>query len=143
MENAKKKFADRLRRAMEDRGYSPRAAVLEREFNLRYWGKPMTLHGVGRWLRGEAMPPAEKMQVLAEWLQVPPEELFLGAEAVLRVAEKRKRWDEGIGYQERELFEAFLSLSVPKRRILREVILAFVQAELATRPVSRPSLDVL
>lgn len=131
MENAKKKFADRLRRAMEEKGYPPRAAVLEREFNLRYWGKPMTLHGVGRWLRGEAMPPVEKMQVLAEWLQVPPQELYLGAEVVLRISQKRKQWDEGIGYQERELFEAFLRLPVPQRRLLREVILTFVKANLA------------
>lgn len=129
MKNAKQQFADRLRRGMEERGYPPRAAVLEREFNLRFWGKPMTLHGVGRWLRGEAMPPVEKMQVLADWLAIPPQELFLGEEANLRIAEKRKPWDEGVGYQERELFEAFLSLPVPKRRVLREVILTFVRAQ--------------
>ena len=32
---------------------------LEREFNTRYWGKPMTLHGVRRWLRGETLPTHE------------------------------------------------------------------------------------
>ena len=44
------------------------------------------------------------------------------------IAEQRKRWDEGIGYQEREIIEAFLSLPVPQRRVLREVIEAFVKA---------------
>lgn len=41
---------------------------------------------------------------------------------------KQKRWDEGIGYQEREVFEAFLKLPVAQRKVVREVILAFVKA---------------
>lgn len=42
---------------------------------------------------------------------------------------KQKRWDEGIGYQEREVFEAFLKLPVAQRKVVREVILAFVKAD--------------
>jgi len=52
MKNAKIEFATRLREAMEAAGFVAKPAVLEREFNLRYWGKPITLHGVRRWLRG-------------------------------------------------------------------------------------------
>jgi len=37
METANQKFAKRLRAAMEKAGYEPKPAVLEREFNLRYW----------------------------------------------------------------------------------------------------------
>ena len=66
MENAKTQFADRLREAMTAAGYEPKPAVLEREFNTRYWGPPMTLHGVRRWLRGETLPSQEKLLVLAE-----------------------------------------------------------------------------
>ena len=56
MDDAKTQFAERLREAMTAAGYEPKAAVLEREFNTRYWGKPMTLHGVRRWLQGETLP---------------------------------------------------------------------------------------
>ncbi len=35
---AKKQFADRLIKAMQDSGYVPKPSVLEREFNQRYWG---------------------------------------------------------------------------------------------------------
>ena len=73
MQNAKELFANRLRDAMQAAGYEPKPAVLEREFNTRYWGKPMTLHGVRRWLRGETLPTHEKLLVLAEWLGVPPQ----------------------------------------------------------------------
>ena len=128
MENSKAEFARRLTEAMVSAGYDARPAVLEREFNLRYFGKPMTLHGVRRWLRGETLPSHEKLIVLADWLSVPPEQLSYGLGISLEIKKRRKRWDEALGYQEREIIEAFLSLPVPQRQVLREVILAFVKA---------------
>lgn len=125
MENAKNMFANRLRDAMKAAGYEPKPAVLEREFNTRYWGKPMTLHGVRRWLRGETLPTQEKLLVLAEWLGVPPQQLRFGSEVTQRVQQRRARWDSGVGYQDRDIFEAFLKLPVPQRRLIREVILTF------------------
>jgi transcriptional regulator with XRE-family HTH domain len=128
IDTSKKQFADRLIQAMEQSGYSPKPSVLEREFNQRYWGKPMTLHGVRRWLLGETLPSQDKLVVLAEWLGVPPHVLRFGDEVSSRIAERRARWDAGIGYQEREIFEAFLQLPVPQRKVLREVILTFIKA---------------
>ena len=72
MENAKAQFAERLREAMEAAGYEAKPAVLEREFNTRYWGRAMTLHGVRRWLRGETLPSQEKPFVLAQVPGRPP-----------------------------------------------------------------------
>ena len=127
MENAKTQFADRLREAMRAAGYEPRPVVLEREFNTRYWGKSMTLHGVRRWLRGETLPTQEKLLVLAEWLGVPPQQLRFGSEVTQRVQQRRARWDSGIGYEDRDIFEAFLKLPVPQRKVIREVILTFAK----------------
>jgi transcriptional regulator with XRE-family HTH domain len=129
MKNAKELFADRLRDAMKVAGYDPKPAVLEREFNTRYWGKAMTLHGVRRWLRGETMPTHDKLLVLAEWLAVSPQQLGFGDEIARKSQERRARWDSGIGYQDRDIFEAFLKLPVPQRKVLREVILAFAKAQ--------------
>ncbi len=126
--DAKAQFAQRLREAMTAAGYAPRPAVLEREFNTRYWGKPMTLHGVRRWLLGETLPSQDKLVVLAEWLGVPPQELRFGPEVIQRVEQRRHRWDRAVGYEEREIFEAFLRLPVPQRRVVREVIAAFSKA---------------
>ena len=127
MENVKIQFADRLRDAMRAAGYELRPVVLEREFNTRYWGKPMTLHGVRRWLRGETLPTQEKLLVLAEWLAVPPQQLRFGGEVTQRVQQRRARWDSGVGYEDRDIFEAFLKLPVPQRRLVREVILTFAK----------------
>jgi hypothetical protein len=53
--------------------------------------------------------------------------------AVLRfgdaVRQHKQRREEGIGYLEREAFEAFLKLPAPQRKIIREVIQAFAKAQ--------------
>jgi len=128
MKTPQQKFAERLRSAIEKAGYRPEAAVLEREFNQRYYGKGVTLHGVNKWLKGQAIPRLDKIEALAKWLRIPPEELTFGLEIRQQIKEDRARWDEGIGFQEREVFEAFLALPAPQRKIVREVIQAFTKA---------------
>ena len=127
MDNAKAEFAKRLAAAMQAAGYEAKPAVLEREFNQRYWGKPVTLQGVRRWLRGEVIPPHDKVRTLADWLNITPQELGFG-DLPEKIVQRRENWNDSIGYQEREIIEAFLSLPVPQRKILREVILAFAKA---------------
>jgi hypothetical protein len=68
-------FSGRLKQAMANAGYPVRPIVLEREFNARYWGHPITVQAVRRRLRGEAIPAQDKLQILAEWLQVEPQAL--------------------------------------------------------------------
>ena len=40
---------------------------------------------------------------------------------------EQKRWDEGVGYLERETFETFLKLPAAQRKLIREVILTFAK----------------
>ncbi len=130
----KTEFAERLRDAMTTAGYPVRPSVLEKEFNSRYWGRSVTFQAVSRWLRGEAIPSQEKLQVLADWLGVEPHVLRFGAGPIKAIREKAKRWDEGIGHLEREVFETFLSLPTVQRKIVREVILAFAEAQTVAEP---------
>lgn len=125
--NEKAEFGQRLRDAMTSAGYPLRPVVLEREFNTRYWGQSVTLQAVRRWLRGEAIPSQDKLKVLADWLKIEPEILRFGEGVRQSVQEHRQRWDEGVGYLERETFDAFLQLPAPQRKIIREVILTFAQ----------------
>lgn len=120
-------FADRLRAAMIGAGLEPKAAVLERGFNQHFYGEPMTLHGVARWLKGQTVPPYTKVAALAKWLKVPVESLY-GAGGRHTAEEARPKFGPEIGYQERELFEAFLKLPAPQRRMVREIILAFAKS---------------
>ncbi len=127
MQDAKQHFAQQLRQAMLAAGYAARPAVLEREFNTRHWGKPMSLHGVRRWLQGETMPDFKKLETLSKWLGVSVQQLGYGAESLSKVEKRRAHWDSGIGYQDRDVFEAFLKLPVPQRKLIREVILTFAK----------------
>lgn len=124
MTTLKMQFANRLRQALMDAGYDPKPSVVEREFNLRCWSKPVTLHGARRWLKGETMPTEEKMVILAEWLNVSPRYLRFGDHIELRIEEKRSFFEQ-MAYQEREVLEAYLLLPLQKRQVVREVILAF------------------
>jgi hypothetical protein len=76
-----------------------------------------------------SFPAHDKLLCLAQWLGVEPQTLRYGDAVPKAVREKRKRWDEGIGYQEREIFELFLKLPVPQRKVAREVIMALAKGE--------------
>jgi len=129
MDKIRAEFAQRLLAALERAGVPPKPAVIEREFNQRYWGKPITFHAARLWLRGETLPSHDRLLCLAEWLGVEPQQLRYGDEVPKKVREKRKRWDEGIGYEEREIFDLFLKLPVPQRKVAREVIVALARGE--------------
>lgn len=124
----KTEFAKRLSDAMLAAGYEAKPSVLEKAFNSRYWGRSVTFQAVSRWLRGEAIPSQEKLQVLADWLKIEPQALRYGEQAVQSIREQQRRWDLVLNYQERELFEAYLSLPIPQRKIVREVIETFAKA---------------
>lgn len=97
-------------------------------FNTHYWGRSVTFQAVSRWLRGEAIPEHDKLITLAEVLKIEPEVLRFGDGVRQAVQQHRKRWDEGVGYLERETFDAFLKLPAPQRKVIREVILTFAKA---------------
>ena len=123
----KQEFSERLRAAMHALRFAPSAAVLEREFNLRWSGNPIRRQAAWKWLNGEAIPTQDKLQELARWLKVEPHHLRFGEHALRHLRSEQKRWDEGVGYLERETFDAFLQLPAPQRKLIREVILTFAK----------------
>ena len=128
--------ADRLQRARGAAGLEPRPGVLLSLFNAHYWGRSVTFQAVSRWMRGQSIPGQDKLLVLAEVLKVEPEVLRFGEGIRKSLQERKQRWDEGIGYQERETFDAFLKLPAPQRKIIREVILTFAKVHPDTQDPS-------
>jgi len=127
MKNPKAEFARRLKWAMEEAGYEPKPAVLEKKFNLNYFGsKPVTLHAVMRWLKGESIPTEDKIDVLARLLKVTPEELNPALKKAPQIREGQGVWEKS-SHQEKETFEAFILLPTQQKKIIREVILAFAK----------------
>lgn len=123
-ENEKTLFAQRLSLAMKAKGYEAKPSVLEREFNLNYSGKPMTLHGVRKWLIGEAIPSGDKLLILAKWLEIPPEELAFDKDILKTIEQRDSKWRQELGYKDKEVFEAFINLSPSNKKLVRELIIA-------------------
>ena len=130
----KLEFAERLQAAMRAAGLEPRPAVLLNLFNANYWGRSVTFQAVARWLRGESIPAQDKLIVLAEVLKVEPEVLRFGDAVRTSLLARRQRWEDGIGYLERETFDAFLQLPAAQRKLIREVILTFAKVHVAAPP---------
>ena len=126
-------FAKRLITAMQTQGYEAKPSVLEREFNLRHNGKPVTFAGVSKWLKGTAIPSADKLLTLAKWLDVPPEELAFDKDLQKAIEQREARWQEEIGYKDKEIFDAFVLLPAPQKKVVREVIVAFAKAYVDTK----------
>ena len=133
MTSEKLLFAQRLIAAMQAQGYQPKPAILEREFNLRHFGEPVTLQGVRKWLIGTAIPSADKLLTLAKWLNVPPEELAFNKDMQKALEQRETNWQEEIGYKDKEIFDAFVLLPAPQKKVVREVIVAFAKAYVDTK----------
>ena len=112
--------------ALKEAGYEARPAVLEREFNLRYWGRSISFQAVRRWLNGEVVPTQDRLQVLAEWLAVDPHWLRFG-ERLNRMNFPQKSVDSNrrLSPEEDEAVKAFLALPHDKRRLFAELIKAY------------------
>jgi transcriptional regulator with XRE-family HTH domain len=82
--NERESFSERLQQALKNAHYSPDSPTrLAREFNIRFDGRPITVHAARKWLVGEAIPTQEKLRMIAQWLGVPAEWLrFGGGDAV-------------------------------------------------------------
>lgn len=118
------KFSIRLRQAIEEAGYEIRPIIVEREFNQRYWGRSVSFQAVRRWLNGDAMPTQDKLEVLAEWLQVDSHWLRFGEKLNGSIQDQRKRWDAKMTHEERKVIESFMNLSAEKRKIVGIIIQA-------------------
>ena len=78
MDKEKAEFAARLRAALEARGIEASAAVVEKRFNSRYDGAPVTAQAISGWLSGRYLPKQDKLRVLAAMVGVDPHVLQYG-----------------------------------------------------------------
>ncbi len=77
--NERENFSERLQHALKNAHYSPDSPTrLAREFNIRFDGRPITVHAARKWLVGEAIPTQEKLRMIAQWLGVAADWLRFG-----------------------------------------------------------------
>lgn len=121
-------FSQRLRRALDSAGIRPSPTLVANEFNLRYWGKSITPHTARNWLLGKSIPTQDKLRVLADWLQVGPDELRYGPPAAAAKAQDFGQDWQALNMQDREMLNRYLGLGPEGRKTVRDVVAALALA---------------
>jgi transcriptional regulator with XRE-family HTH domain len=117
-------FAQRLRQSLEASGVRISPTVVANEFNLRYWGRSITPHTARNWLLGKSIPTQDKLRVLADWLQVGPDELRFGQATGLQKASEDTGLTAGFNMADREMLSRYMVLPMHERKTVREVVAA-------------------
>lgn len=116
-------FSQRLQQALRSAEYSPDSPTqLAREFNVRFTGRPVTVHAARKWLVGDAIPTQEKLRILSQWLGVSAEWLRYGSQDSQaedsHQAERETRFESA----DIKLLSELQGLSECKRKLAREFI---------------------
>jgi transcriptional regulator with XRE-family HTH domain len=127
-------FSERLKQSLTHANYELRPIVVEREFNQRYWGTPVTVQAVRKWLLGDVIPTQDKLQILAEWLQVDPHWLRFGEERFGSVREQEANWEIGMTQEDRDAISRFLALPLRERKVVRNFFTVYLQTFHNTTP---------
>jgi hypothetical protein len=127
MKDEKAEFSARLRAALKDARIEASPAVLEKRFNSRYAGAPVTSQAISGWLNGKSIPRQDKLRVLAALVGVDAHVLqYGGGRGGARVGEAKGAW-EGLSAAERAMVDAYITLAPPQRKLVRELIAALVE----------------
>ena len=126
-------FADRLRSALESAGVRASPTLVANAFNLRYHGRSITPHTARNWLLGKVMPTQDKLRVLAEWLQVSPDELRFGRAPGKTFVYEMNAGPIEMALADREMIDRYLSLPQAERKTIRDVVTAFVLAKVVEK----------
>ena len=121
MKDEKAEFSARLRAALKEARIEASAAVIEKRFNSRYTGAPVTAQAISGWLNGKAIPRQDKIRVLAAIVGLDPHQLQYGGK--LRVGEGRPPAWDSMSVPERAMVDAFLSLSPTQRKLVGELMM--------------------
>jgi transcriptional regulator with XRE-family HTH domain len=121
MKDEKAEFAARLRAALQAANIEASASVLEKRFNSRYGGAPVTAQAISQWLNGKVIPRQDKIRVLAAIVGIDPQVLQYGS-GKSKVSEARVGWAESMSPQDRAMVVAYLALPVWQRTFVRDLV---------------------
>ena len=124
MDKERDEFAKRLKHAMRAVGLDPRPSVLFLQFNAHYKGDSVSFQTISRWLNGLALPGQDKVQTLASLLGIEPHVLRFGPGAKIKVGETGSAWPDAFDIHDRGMVDAYLTLTVPQRKLVRELVAA-------------------
>lgn len=125
-------FSSRLRDALDRAGVQTRSPTrFALEFNLRYWGRPVTTQAVRKWISGKAIPSQDKIIALAKWLNMSAEWLRFGEGVANEAGSMVMQEVPAYHAQDVDLFRDFVTLNDEHKQIVRELVLTLKRIERA------------
>lgn len=125
-------FSSRLRDALDRAGVQTRSPTrFALEFNLRYWGRPVTTQAVRKWISGKAIPSQDKIIALAKWLNMSAEWLRFGEGVTNGGGSTVMQEIPPYLAQDVDLFRDFVTLNGEHKQIVREIVLTLKRIERA------------
>jgi transcriptional regulator with XRE-family HTH domain len=122
----KKAFSERLTQALKRSGRDATSATqLAMQFNLRHPNEPVTAQAAQKWLTGKARPTRDKVDTLAQWLDVSSDWLRLGISHDLSAVIVPPGGDTKtleLTLQDLDLLNKFKMLSESQRQLLIRLI---------------------
>jgi hypothetical protein len=125
-------LSKRLIWGLEVLGVRPSPTIVQREYNSRSNQPPVTTHAARKWLMGEAIPTQDRIQVLAEWLNVSASWLRFGEEGI-----DGNKKTKDMTAQEWRLVEGFRLLTDKQQAAVLTMVLA-IPAAGPKRPHQKP-----
>lgn len=108
-------------------------AALALQFNLRHHNESITPQAAYKWLHGIALPSPDKINTLAEWLNVSPHWLRFGPDDVAKAAKANRTASankvmessgtyEALNAEEKKLLARLRGISEHQRHLVQELV---------------------
>ena len=116
------KFAERLAIAIGSKGLKQSPTSIANLFNSKYEGRPITPHTARNWLLGKSLPTQEKLVLLAELLEISPEQLRFGRSSEKTLISDFDGAEIEVANVDQQFFRRYLALTETQRRVVRDVV---------------------
>ena len=116
------KFAARLAIAIDSKGLKQSPTSIANLFNSKYEGRPITPHTARNWLLGKSLPTQEKLVLLAELLEISPEQLRFGRSSEKTLISDFDGAEIEVANVDQQFFRRYLALTETQRRVVRDVV---------------------
>jgi hypothetical protein len=112
-------FAKRLTSALRKKNIDPSPVVVASAFNKQSKVTSLKPHTVRKWLLGISQPRTELLLLLAEWLNLEPQDLLTGKQATKDIKNKTSfEFD----FTDQEVISKYLAMTIKEKITVRLVI---------------------
>ena len=117
-------FARHLTSALHAKGIEPSPALVANEFNKNSKVTTLKAHTVRKWLLGITQPRTEMLLLLAEWLNLEPQDLLTYKQ---RPKDLKNKVSFEFDFTDQEVISKYLSMTVKEKITVRLLIDAITE----------------